>query len=934
MPPERPTGPVAFLFTDIEGSTRLVDSLGTARWRPILERHRALIRDAIARHGGAEQGTEGDSFFVVFDATARAVAAAVDAQRALAAEAWPEGVAIRVRAGIHAGIGELDADGSYVGHDVHRAARVASAASGGQVLLSEAAADAVAGALPAGVTLRSLGAHRLKDLRPERIDQLVIEGLPADFPPIRSLDARPNNLPVQLTAFVGRERELDELRGQLDRGTRLVTLTGPGGTGKSRLALHLAASVADRFPDGVWFVPLASLTDPELVPAAIATAIGIHEDPNRDRLEVIVGELDGKRVLLVLDNMEQVSRAAPAVAQLLHRLPRLTVVATSRSPLRIAGEQEFPVPGLPTPVDLEKLGPYARERLAPSLRARTAEALAGYAAIQLFVARAASVRPGFALTDSNAADIAAVTTHLGGVPLAIELAAARIRFLTPAAIHERLEGRLDLPGAGATNAPERQQSLRGAIAWSHDLLEPAARRLFARLAVFVGGFDVACAEMVAGSPADLGMDALDGIAALVDQSLLASTEAAGEPRFSYLEPIREFALERLEAGTDAEEIRGRHAAAYHRLAIDVERDLSGDRQRAALDRLELEHANLRAAIDWADRKGDAALALETVAAIWRFWQKRGHLVEARRRLDELVVRPWFDQAPGTLRARAHEVRGGIAYWHGDFTGARPEYEEALAIWRELGDTAEIANALYNLSFCFSMDLEGALADRKIALQLLSEALELQRAMGNERGIADAQWGIGVVHYFMTENSEAATAFEEALPLYRKVGDRTQEGWALHQLGATRLRLGEVAEAKRLVRAGLRIFDEAGDVSAMTLLVDDLAAVAAAEGDIANAARLQGLSHRLQVTTGARLAGVVEWQFESVSRPNAAAHLSVEDLHRYRTEGATLPLEVAVAFALGELDWEQACASAGLDGSGRERPAGSDEPSTMAGAAER
>jgi predicted ATPase/class 3 adenylate cyclase len=910
--PERPTGQVAFLFTDIEGSTRLVDALGTARWRTILERHRALIRAAIARHDGAEQGTEGDSFFVVFRDPRQAVATAADAQRALAAEAWPDDAAVRVRAGIHAGLGELDGDGSYVGHDVHRAARVAGAAHGGQVLLSEAASDIVAGALPDGVALRSLGAHRLKDLRPERIDQLVIDGLPDDFPPIRSLDARPNNLPVQLTAFVGREHELEQLRAVLDAGTRLVTLTGPGGTGKSRLSLQLAASVADRFPDGIWFVPLAPLTDPELVPAAIATAIGIPESPTRSRVDDIVSELDGKRVALVLDNMEQVGRAAIAIAELLHRLPRLTVIATSRSPLRVAGEQEYPVPGLPVPIELEKLSPYARERLAPSLLARTAETMAGYGAVQLFVARAASVRPGFALTDANAPDVAAVVSHLGGVPLAIELAAARIRFLTPAAIHERLEGRLDLPGAGATDVPERQQSLRGAIAWSYDLLDEPARRLFERLAVFMGGFDVVRGESVAGSRDDLGIDALDGIAALVDQSLLSSAEIGDEPRFAFLEPIREFASERLDAARDAEDIRRRHADAFHRLAVELQPTLSGDEQRASLDRLELEHANLRAAIAWADRRGEAALALETVAAIWRFWQKRGHLVEARRQLDMLIGRQWFAGAPAPLRARTFEVRGGIVYWHGDFAGARSDYETALALWRELGDPAEIANALYNLSFCFSMDTAAATADRTTALGLLSEALALQRELGNERGIADAQWGIGVVHYFMTENSEAADALEEALTLYRKVGDRTQEGWALHQLGAARLKLGQVADAKQLLRDGLRIFDEAGDVSAMTLLVDDLSATAAAEGNIPDAARLQGLSHRLQATTGATLAGVVEWRFEGMTRPNAASFLTEDELNRYRREGAMLPLGTAVPFALGEIDWAQACADAGID----------------------
>ncbi|HEU0244959.1 MAG TPA: tetratricopeptide repeat protein [Candidatus Limnocylindrales bacterium] len=909
--PERPTGQIAFLFTDIEGSTRLVDTLGTAAWRPLLERHRALVRAAIAGHGGFEQGTEGDSFFVVFTSVSDAVGMIADAQRALAAEPWPEGVAIRVRAGVHWGLGELDADGSYVGHDVHRAARVASAAHGGQVLLSEAAADLAEPTLPDGVRLRSLGAHRLKDLQPERIAQLLVDGLQEDFPPIRSLDARPNNLPVQLTPFVGRERELDELRLLLE-ASRLVTLTGPGGTGKSRLALQLAASVADRFPDGTWFVPLAAISDPSLVPGAIAAAIGIGEDPSRSRLDVIAAELEGRRTLLVLDNLEQLARAAADVADLLRRLPKLQVIATSRSPLHVNGEQEYPVPGLPSPVDLHDISPFERERLPPELRRQTPEALMAFEAVRLFVARAAAVRPGFVVTDGNAGDVAAIVAHLGGVPLAIELAAARVRFLTPAAIHERLEGRLDVIGTGSADLPERQRSLRGAIAWSYDLLDPPVRRLFERLSVFSGGFDLTSAESVAGDVADLGVDPLDGLAALVDHSLLGSGEAGGEPRFTFLEPIREFAAERLAAAGETDEIRRRHAAAYLALATAESPRLSGDRQRAALDRLETEHANLRAAIAWADATADAEVALGIVNAVWRFWQKRGHLTEARARVSELVARPWFAAAPAPLRARTHEVLGGIAYWQGDFPGARPHYEEALALWRAEGDRAEIANALYNLSFTFTLDTALDEAERGVAREIINESLALNRELGNDRGLADALWGLGVLYYFANDNEPAADAFEQARVLYHRLGERTQEAWALHQLGSARLKLGQLEIARPLLREGLRLFEAAGDVSAMTLLLDDLAAVAAAEGDVPRGARLQGLSIRLQASTGAALAGVVQWRFEELTRPDASRLLTAADLERFRAEGATLPLPTGVRYALDEIGWDAACAEAQLD----------------------
>ena len=600
--PDRPTGEVTFLFTDIEGSTRLVSTLGTAAWRPLLARHRTIVRDALVAHGGIENQVEGDGFFAVFADAAAATAAVADMQRALQAEPWPDGGAIRVRMGLHTGEGELDAEGAYVGHDVHRAARVGAAGHGGQVLLSEATASLVDGHLGPGLSLRSLGAHRLKDLRPERIAQLVIEGLPADFPPIRSLDARPNNLPMELSSFVGRERELDEIRALL-ASTRLVTLTGPGGTGKTRLALQVAASLADEYPDGAWFVPLGSVADTDLVIPAIARAMGVGDDPSRSPIDVLATELEPKQALLVIDNLEQVRGAGSDLGELLRRAGRVRILATSRAPLRISGEQEYPVPGLPTPPDLDRLGPLEREQLPAAIRAREPEALAGFESVRLFVARGSSVKPGFAITGANAGDVAAIVAHLGGVPLAIELAAARIRFLTPAAIHERLEGRLDLPGAGAADVPERQRSLRGAIMWSHELLDAPDCRLFERLGVFMGGFDLPRAEAVAGPAADLGEDVLDGLASLVDQSLVRSDEVLGEPRFSMLEPIREYALERLEAAGSTDVVGERHARAYLALAEELAPALNGDGQRAALDRLELEHANLRAAIDWADARG-------------------------------------------------------------------------------------------------------------------------------------------------------------------------------------------------------------------------------------------------------------------------------------------------------------------------------------------
>ena len=914
--PNRPTGEIAFLFTDIEGSTRLVEALGTAAWSTLLARHREIIRAALVNHDGHEVATEGDGFFAVFRDPLASVEAAASAQQGLAAEPWPAEAPIRVRMGIHAGIGELDSDGSYVGHDVHRAARVAAAAHGGQVLLSEAAAASLEGRVPGGIALRPLGAHRLRDLRPEHIAQLVIAGLPAEFPPIRSLDARPNNLPNQLTSFIGRERELVETARLLD-GTRLLTITGPGGTGKTRLSLQVAASIADRFPDGLWWVPLAAVRDPLLLLPAITRTVGAAENVDRSPIDQLVDALAGRRILIVLDNLEQLPGAAPIIADMLRALPRLRVLATSRSPLRISGEQEYPLRGLPAPAAVERLGPFEREQLPATVRRQDAAGLGTFEAVSLFVVRGAAVKPGFELTDANAGDVASIVSHLDGIPLALELAAARLRFLTPATIHERLEGRLDLPGPGAMDVPERQRTLRGAIEWSHDLLDARHRRLLERLAVFAGGFDLECVETVASDDEDPGLDVLDGLATLVDQSLLRADDGTdsetGEPRFWLLEPIREFALERLEASGAAEHLHERHAAAYLALTTRIEPLLSGDEQRRWLDKLELEHDNIRAGLDWSEAAGRPDLALALAARSWRFWQKRGHLREARRRLERMLVEPWAAAAT-PLRADALEAAGGVAYWHGDLASARSPYEEALAIRRATGTPSDVANALYNLSFCYTIGGSATPENQQMAIGILTEALDLYQDAGDERGMANALWGIGIHHYFSTDNAAAVAPFEEALRLYRKVGDRTQEGWTMRQLGSALFKLGQVEGARALLLDGLRLFDAAGDIAGVTMTLDRLSSVAMVDGDLVRAARLHGLARRLQQTSGTDLARFVEESFEETTQSSVRETLAPEDLARHAREGAGMTLDEGVRYALaGEVPREPGAADPGRQG---------------------
>jgi len=529
-----PTGTVSFLFTDIEGSTRLLQELGD-RYAAVRDDHAAIVRHAIDEGGGVEVSTEGDSFFAAFGSPVGAVRAAVAAQRGLADHDWSPGSPVRVRMGLHTGEGVAGGD-NYVGLDVNRAARIAAAAHGGQVIVSDATRGLVEHALPEGVSLRDLGEHRLRDIAlPEHLHDLVIEGLTADFPVPRTLDARPSNLPLQLTSFVGREEEIAEVRRLLGQ-TRLLTLTGAGGTGKSRLALQVAGELLAELRDGVFFVDLSSVTDPALVPSIVAKTLRVPEVAGRPLLEAVKDHLRDKQLLLVVDNFEQVADAGPVLEELLGAAPTLTVMVTSRVVLSLRGEQEYVVPPLDLP-DPERL---------PDVRT-----LGRFEAVRLFSERAQAVRPEFRVTEANAAAVAEITARLDGLPLAIELAATRTKVLTPEQILPRLQQRLSILTSGARTLPERQRTLRGAMAWSHDLLDAAERRWFARLSVFAGGWTLESAEAVC-DPRGVGLDALEGLTSLVDQSLVRRTDPADRrPRFSMLETIREFGQEQLAAGGDS-----------------------------------------------------------------------------------------------------------------------------------------------------------------------------------------------------------------------------------------------------------------------------------------------------------------------------------------------------------------------------------------------
>ena len=895
---------MTFLFTDIEGSTRLEQEVGTERYGGLRERHRVLLRTAFEAHGGLEQGTEGDSFFVVFPSARAAVAAAVDAQRALAAESWPSDEPVRVRMGLHSGEASL-AGGSLVGLDINRANRISAAAHGGQILASDATRALVTATLPPGITLRDLGEFRLRDLlAPERLVQVSADDLPSAFPPPRTLDVRPNNLPTQLTTFVGRQEELEVAGGLLDRA-RLLTLTGPGGTGKTRLSLQLAAQVADQFPDGAFFVALEPVRDPMLVAPRIAATLGLIEGGNRPILDVLVEWLGERRLLLVLDNFEQVIEAAPNVAELLRAAPNLKVIATSRAPLHISGEQEYPVPGLPAPPDPALQSGLDRLRLPGEARGLDAQSVGHYAAVRLFIERAIAVRPGFAVTNENAPAVAAICARLDGMPLAIELAAARVKLLSPEAILTRLEHQLDVLAGGGRDLPARQQTLRGAIAWSYDLLEPGGQRLLDRMSVFAGSTDLAAAEAVCGPAAEVGGDVLDGLLSLADQSLARVDDTVdGEPHFRLLVTIREFAAEHLAERGETDAIQERHATWFRNLAEEAAEQLAGVDQRRWLDRLEVDHDDIRAVLDHAVARGDAATAIPLAFAMWRFWQKHGHLPEARRRLEAMAAAPWSRDDP-RLRAKLVEALGGVCWWQADMAEMTERYREALELWTAIGDEHELANAYYNASFTYAMSAETAWSDPDgIGTQYIERARDLYRKAGDERGEANALWGLGNNIYFRNQGDDQAIAqFRQALEIFRRTGDRTMEAWSLHMLGTSLIRTGEFSEARQDIVHAIRHFHAAGDAAGITLTLDDLSALAVAEGDLVRAARLRGAARSLTAQTGTGLASFVEDSYELEVRPSVRRAMSEDDVARYGAEGAAMSLDQVIAYALEGSDPE-------------------------------
>jgi predicted ATPase/class 3 adenylate cyclase len=816
-----PSGTVTFLFTDIEGSTRLLYDLGEERYGAALDEHRGLLRAAFASYGGVEIDTQGDAFFVAFPTAPGALAAAAEAQRGLA-----DG-RIRVRMGLHTGTPRLTTEG-YIGVDVHRAARIAAAGHGGQVLVSSSTAALV------GVELRDLGEHRLKDLAaPERIYQLSDEG----FAPLKSLGR--SNLPVPATPFVGRVRELVEA-GELLGRTRLLTLTGPGGTGKTRLALQLAAEASDRHPDGVFWVPLASLADPALVLETVGRAVGAQRGP--------AAHIRDGSMLLLLDNYEHLMDASVDLADLLAECPNLRLLVTSRELLRLSGEQAYPVPPL-APAD----------------------------GTQLFLARAWAADPHFA-PDGAVDELCA---RLDQLPLALELAAARVRVLSTSQLVDRLSQRLDLLKAGRAADP-RQQTLRATIEWSHDLLDAEEQRLFARLAVFCGGCTLESAEDACAAD-------LDVLQSLVDKSLVR--ERAGD-RFWMLETIREFALERLEASGEAEAVRGRHAEHYIALAEAEEETVLSVAPTPALERLEQEHDNVRAALDWLEQVGRVEDALRLASAIWEFWCLHVHADEGARRFERLLA---LDERPTLARAKAltgvahllrHAVRPGL--------DRRTLAAAALELHRLVGDPRGIAYAEQEVALVRLVQ-----GDAAAALPLFEENARQLWKLGDEHHALQALVFAADCCEAIGDLDRAQAIAEELLEGARAAGDGQSESSALIALSRLAAGRGRFAEGAALVGEAFRIVEARGLRMRVVPTLVRLARLLVDAGRAEVATCVLGCIEAVREESGAENSEVARSAMEPALQAVRAA-LGEEAFAEAWTRGLALTPQDAVALAVAEV----------------------------------
>ena len=905
-----------FLFTDIEDSTALVRRLGEGLYAQLLADHHSLIRSGLAAHDGQEVDTQGDAFFAVFSSPRACVAAVIEMQRALEAHSWPGGEHVRVRMGVHTGEASRTATG-LVGLDVHRAARVAAVGYGGQVLLSEAAAALVRDFLPAGAGLADLGVHRLKDLgRPERIFQLQAAGLQAGFPPLRSLGspALANNLPAQVTTFIGRERELSEVRA-LVASSRLVTLTGAGGCGKTRLGLQLAAGLLDGSGDGVWLVELAAVLDEDAVAPAICRALGIAAQPGRPVLETLLDALALQDVLIVLDNCEHlIGACAKAADAIVRRCPRVRLVATSREPLGIGGEAVYRVPPLSLP------GP-----------GESALAAAGSSdAVALFVDRARAQGTGLVVDEATAPLVVSICARLDGLPLAIELAAARLRSLSLRGLADRLDQRFSLLTGGSRTALARQQTLRATVDWSYSLLHGAERSLLRRLSVFAEGFDLDAAEAVC-SFGDLGLSDVAGLlGSLVDKSLVVAEPAGEALRYRLLETIRQFAAERLAGdGGEATAVAAAHCAHYLSVAETAAPHLTGPGQGSWLARLDTDQANLRRAAEHAAGRADGtAQVLRLGVALRRYWMARSRDEEALALLTPALDRPEARADPELFGAAL--VTAAIAARYADVTAALRLGDQAVKVARQLGTGRLLIESLAALGFAyyFAGQPERGLPPGR-------EAVERARQLGD-----DVLLGASLMEYLhcyaLMDPAHAGPLFTEAIACTLRSGDHLVAGFLLTNASVHALRAGDIPAARAYLQqaaqatqtiggndlhqsinmgwvlrqdhdpdgarssfeTALRLSRRSGDRADVAYASLGLACLAADEGDWPRAAMLHGVAQAFLDRTGLPWEEL-EARYRRDSLEQVRAHLGQDQLEQAHAASMALSFGEVLDLASGK-----------------------------------
>ena len=930
-----PSGTVAFLFTDIEGSTNL------ARARPdeyagLLERHRSVLRESFARHDGYEAGTEGDSFFVVFNSPLGALRAAVEAQREFAAHEWPPGADVRVRMGLH--VGEASRrDGSYVGLDIHRAARLAAAGHGGQILASAAIVELLADRVPPDLGFRDLGRHRLKDFAvPGSIFQVVGEGLERDFPALRTQAI--SNLPEQLTSFIGRAHELAELGAHVERH-RLVTLIGTGGAGKTRLMLEAAARGLDRYPDGAWLVELAPIADPEQVDSEIARTLGVHREPGMAVADSLLDFMRSKSLLLLLDNCEHVvGSVAELVVRMVRACPRLTIVASSREALGAPGEVVFPVPSLALPPP-----PSSFHQDEPD--GRWLEGVAETESVRLFIERATAVLPTFVLTPSNATAVVEICRRLDGIPLAIELASARVTVLSVQEIAEKLGDRFRLLTGGRRASVPRQQTLRALIDWSWDLLDPSDQRLLRRLSVFSGGWSLEAAASVTsdaqeregGDRPSEDFDTLEGVGRLIDRSLVVADPGI-RTRYRLLETIRQYAAEKLEAAAEAAEIRNRHLRYFLRLALHAAPEIRGRDMVAALDRLDADADNLRGALEWAF-EADPEAALQLSFALSLYWRSRSigleepeqlaraagvamdllssGTIDDRERLIPIARalaaaadaaalwgnaktgQAWADEAVRLSRSvdepvalsEALTAQALIAVFSGRPDLARQNADELLMLARSIDDWWRIA--MIQTSMALSIQATG---DMESAQERIIAATEAALRSENPFAIAFNAGTRGQMTGLAGQLEESRVWFRKATAAYEEMRDARFVLISRSDLAHALRRSGAIDEAEPLYRETLHGWQHAGSRGAIANQLESFAFIAIHRKDALRAAKLLGAAEAIRDVAGAVMLPHERTEYDA-ALAKVRGQLDQSALQTAWSDGRDMRLEDAIAFAL-------------------------------------